>query len=220
MAAFCWFVLAIFGYRLLAGFGPFERHSIVGAVQRQREAWMRNMVARDGRIVDVHLLGTLGQGNAFFASTSALIVGGLSALLGSGEKLQILVERLPYVAKAPPVLLEMKLIVIISIFVYSFFKFAWAFRLSHYASIMIGATPLLEPDASNTVACETHAVRTARLIGIAAEHSNSGLRGYYYAMAGMAWFFHPLAFAVATTWVILILFRRDFLSRSRRLIAS
>ncbi|MFM9940310.1 MAG: DUF599 domain-containing protein [Hyphomicrobiaceae bacterium] len=220
LAAFLWFVLAIFGYRMVAGFAPFERRSIVGAVQRQREAWMRNMVGRDGRIVDVHLLGTLGQGNAFFASTSALIIGGLSALLGSGEKLQILIERLPYVAKSPPVLIEMKLIMIITIFVYSFFKFAWAFRLSHYASIMIGATPLLEPGASNAEVCEAHATRTARLIGIAAEHSNSGLRGYYYAIAGLAWFFHPLVFAIATTWVILILLRRDFFSRSRRLIAS
>jgi uncharacterized membrane protein len=218
-AAILWFVLSIMGYRLIAGFGPLERRSIVGAVQRQREAWMRNMVGRDGRIVDVHLLGTLGQGNAFFASTSALIIGGLSALLGSGEKLQALLERLPYVAKSPPVLIEIKLILIIGIFVYSFFKFAWAFRLSHYASIMIGATPLLEQDESNLAHCESHATRAARLIGIAAEHSNSGLRGYYYAIAGMAWFFHPVAFIAATTWVVLILLRRDFFSRSRRLLA-
>lgn len=220
LSAFVWFVIAIMGYRLVAGFGPFERRSIVGAVQHHRIAWMRNMVARDGRIVDVHLLGTLGQGNAFFASTSALIIGGMSTLLGSGEKVQVLLDRLPYVAKSTPLLIELKLILIISIFVYSFFKFAWAFRLSHYAAIMIGATPILADDKSNTTECESHAGRTARLIGIAAEHSNSGLRGFYYAIAGMAWFFHPWAFVVATTWVILILLRRDFFSRSRRLLAA
>lgn len=220
LAAFAWFVLGIMGYRLVAGFGPLERRSIVGAVQRQREAWMRNMVGRDGRIVDVHLLGTLGQGNAFFASTSALIIGGLSALLGSGEKVQTLIERLPYVAKSPAVLIEIKLLLIIGIFIYSFFKFAWAFRLSHYAAIMIGSTPLLEKDESNLLVCKHHATRTARLVGIAAEHSNSGLRGYYYAIAGMAWFFHPWAFIFATTWVVLILLRRDFFSRSRRLLAA
>ena len=220
LMAFLWFAVAIMGYRLIAGFGPFERRSIVGAVQRQREAWMRNMVARDGRIVDVHLLGTLGQGNAFFASTSALIIGGLAALMGSGEKVQQLLERLPYVAKSSPVLFEIKLIMLISIFVYAFFKFAWSLRLSHYASIMIGATPLLDPTRDNLVDCEDHAARAARLVGIAAEHSNSGLRGYYYAIAGMAWFFHPLAFAIATSWIILILLRRDFFSRSRRLLAN
>ena len=36
----------------------------------------------------------------------------------------------------------------------------------------------------------------------------------------IAWFFHPLLFMLATTWVILILARRDFFSRSLRLIAG
>ena len=189
IAAMLWFCAAIFGYRLFAGFGPFERRSIVGAIQRQRERWLLNMAVRDGRIVDAHLLGGLAQGNAFFASTSALII-------------------------------EVKLILLITIFIYAFFKFAWAFRLSHYASIMIGATPILEADRSNLADCAEHASRTAKLIGIAAEHANGGLRAFYYAIAAMGWFFHPLVFAAVTTWVVLILLRRDFFSRSRRLIAG
>lgn len=220
IAAFVWFTLAIVGYRLIAGFGPLERRSIVGAVQIQRMRWMTNMAVRDARIVDAHLLGGLAQGNAFFASTAALIIGGLAAMMGSGEKVQALLERIPVVAKSSAVLFELKLLLLISIFVYAFFKFAWAFRLSHYASIMIGATPLLEPDKSNQPTCEVHAHRTARLIGIAAEHANSGLRSFYYAIAAMGWFFHPWALVAATTWVILILLRRDFFSRSRRLLAE
>ena len=220
LAAFAWFCLGIFGYRLIAGFGPLERRSIVGAVQRQRIEWMRNMAIRDARIVDAHLLGGLAQGNAFFASTSALIIGGLAAMMGSGEKVQALLERIPLVARSSPVLFELKILLLVVIFVYAFFKFAWAFRLSHYASIMIGSTPILEADRSNEAACETHALRTARLVGIAAEHANGGLRSYYYSVAPLAWFFHPAAFAAATTWVVLILIRRDFFSRSRRLIAG
>lgn len=220
LAAVLWFFAGILGYRLLAGFGPLERRSIVGFVQRQRERWMLNMAVRDARIVDAHLLGGLAQGNAFFASTSAIIIGGLAAMMGSGDKVQGLLERLPYVAKSSAAVFELKLIFLISIFVYAFFKFAWAFRLSHYASIMIGATPLLDPEKANLNACEEHALRTARLVGIAAEHANSGIRAFYYAIAAMAWFFHPAAFAAATTWVVLILLRRDFFSRSRRLLAA
>jgi uncharacterized membrane protein len=33
----------------------------------------------------------------------------------------------------------------------------------------------------------------------------------------MAWFFHPIALIAATAWVLGILIRRDFFSRSRRL---
>ncbi len=220
LAALLWFGAAIFGYRIFAGFGPLERHSIVGAIQRQREKWLLNMALRDGRIVDAHLLGGLAQGNAFFASTSALIIGGMTALLGSGEKVQVLLDRIPYVAKSTAAFFEMKVVLLIVIFVYAFFKFAWAFRLSHYASIMIGATPLLETDRSNIADCEGHAIRTAKLIGVAAEHTNGGMRAFYYAIAAMGWFFHPMVFAVLTSWVILILLRRDFFSRSRRLIAG
>lgn len=220
LLAVAWFFLATIGYSQVAGREPLLSRSIVGAVQRQRVTWMRNMAVRDARIVDAHLLGGLAQGNAFFASTSALIIGGLTAMMGSGDKVQSLLERIPYVAKSSAVLFELKLILLIAIFGYAFFKFAWAFRLSHYASIMIGATPLLEPDQSNQANCESHADRTARLVGVAAEHANGGLRSYYYAIAALAWFFHPIAFTAATTWVILIMLRRDFFSRSRRLIAG
>lgn len=216
--ALLFFAIAAVGYGYLVAWRPLYAKSIAGAVQRQRESWMRNMAVRDTRIVDAHLLGGLAQGNAFFASTSAIIIGGLSTLLGSGDKFQLLLERMPFVAASSPTLFEAKLLTMIAVFVFAFFKFAWAFRLSHYAAIMIGATPIL--DTANKEDCEDHASRTARLIGLAAEHANTGLRSYYFAIAAMAWFFHPWAFMAATIWVTLILVRRDFFSRSRRLMAS
>lgn len=217
-AAFVWFVVSIIGYRAIAEWSPLERSSIVGAIQQRRVDWMRNMARRDNRMLDGLVLQGLGQGNAFFASTSAIAIGGLAAIMGSGDKVQGLLERLPYVAHSSPELWELKTLLLMSIFVFAFFKFAWAFRLSHYTGIMIAATPLLV--AGNEAQCDAHAERTAALIGIAAEHANSGLRSFYYAIAAMAWYFHPLAFAAAATWVLMILIRRDFFSRSRRIIAG
>ena len=83
---------------------------------------------------------------------------------------------------------------------------------------MIGSTPLWNRD--NPAECRQHAERTARLIGIASEHTNSGLRSFYYAIAALAWFFHPLLFMAATTWVLLILVRRDFFSRSNKVLSG
>ncbi|MBA4173686.1 MAG: DUF599 domain-containing protein, partial [Hyphomicrobium sp.] len=131
---------------------------------------------------------------------------------------QVLLERIPYVAKSPSALFEIKLVLLATIFVFAFFKYAWAFRLSHYTGIMIGATPI--PTASNADECDLHARRTAALIGIAAEHANTGLRSYYYSAATLAWFFHPLLFIAATTWVLIILVRREFFSRSYRIISG
>lgn len=215
-AALVWFIVVVGSYQVIAEWAPAESSSIVGAVQQQRVAWMRNMARREERAFDAIVLNGLGQGNAFFASTSAIVIGGLAAIMGSGEKVQKLLEQLPYVAQSSAVLWEMKVLLLIAIFVFAFFKFAWAYRLSHYTAIMIAATP--NPILGNEAACDSHADRTAKLIGIAAEHANSGLRAYYYAIAAMAWFFHPLAFAVATTWVLAILVRRDFYSRSRRIL--
>ena len=218
LAALAFFLLAMLGYRFVCGFKAIEDRSLVGAVQRQRVSWMLVMAGRENRVLDAIVLQSLGQGNAFFASTTAIAIGGLTALMGSGEKAQAIVEKIPYVARSSAVLWEIKLLLIMAIFIFAFFKFAWAFRLSHYASIMIGATPVLTD--ANAENCSMHAVRTARLVGIAAEHANGGLRAFYYAIAALGWFFHPLLFAVGTAWILIILIRRDFFSRSLRLVAG
>jgi uncharacterized membrane protein len=218
VAAFAYFLIVIGVYRLIAGSRGLEARSLVGAIQAQRVRWMLNAARRDNRMLDAILLGNLGQGNAFFASTSAIAVGGLAATMGSGEKLQAILGRLPYVAASTPFVWEIKQLLLMAIFIYAFFKFAWAFRLSHYAAIMIGAMP--ETGATAGEDCARHAERTARLIGIAGEHSNSGIRSFYHAIAAIAWFFHPVLFMLATTWVIAILARRDFYSRSLRAISD
>lgn len=224
LIALGYFVAVMLIYRVVAGPKGYNERSLVGAIQRQRVAWMHNMSLRgDHRTMDVILLNNLAQGNAFFASTTAIAIGGMAAVMGSGEKAQAVLDRLPYVQPSNPILWEVKLFVIMAIFIFAFFKFAWAFRLGHYTAIMIGATPLLPAagaSAEQASVCREHAVRTAKVAGLAADHGNGGLRSFYYAIAAMAWFFHPLFFIAATTWVLAILVRRDFFSRSRRLIAG
>jgi uncharacterized membrane protein len=222
LAAFAYFVLAVACYRWLVGPRGLETRSMIGAVQAQRASWMLNMARRgDHRTLDVILLNNIAQGNAFFASTTAIAIGGMAAIMGSGDRAQAALERLPYAAFAHPILWELKLVTIMTIFVFAFFKFAWAFRLGHYTAIMIGATPVLDASKPESVAaCDSHALRTARLAGLSGEHANSGLRSFYYAIAAMAWFYHPFAFLVGTTWVIAIQVRRDFFSRSLRLISG
>jgi uncharacterized membrane protein len=218
IAALIWFFFVVVAYQGVVMLPSLRARSITGAVQGHRLAWMRSMTGRDNRSVDAILLGTLSQGNAFFASTSAIAIGGLAAIVGSGEKADQFLDRIPYVAKGSPLLWEMKVLLLVSIFVFAFFKFAWAFRLTHYAAIMIGAMPNVgEADPGQL---QRHAASTAMLTGLAAEHANSGLRSFYYAAAVMTWFFDPVLFMVATAWVAIILVRRDFFSRSRRLLAE
>lgn len=217
-AALLWFALIVVGYPLVVSSAALRQRGIVGAMQRQRVRWMRNMASRDNRMIDAVLLGSLGQGNAFFASTSAIAIGGLAAIMGSGDKAIVFLERIPYAAQSTPMLWELKVVLLMSVFVFAFFKFAWAFRLSHYASILIGATPLFDQGGERER--ELHAERTAQLVGIAGDHANSGLRSFYYALAVLTWFFHPMLFMATITWIAAILVRRDFYSRALRVVSE
>jgi uncharacterized membrane protein len=217
-AAIAWFLILVGAYWYLAGRGRLRARSIVGPVQDMRVQWMLNMANRENRLIDAFLMNALGQGNAFFASTSAIAIGGLAAILPNGERARTALEGLPMVDETSPLLWDIKVIFLIAIFVYAFFKFAWAYRLSHYTAILIGAAPI-ETD-NNLNERENHGRLIAELIGIAADHANAGLRSYYYAMAGFTWFLHPALFIAATAWVLAILVRRDFYSRSRSVIAE
>ena len=64
----------------------------------------------------------------------------------------------------------------------------------------------------------TLAERAARINGLAGRHQNQGLRAFYFALAALAWFVHPVAFIIATMWVVAVLHRRDFRSRSQRIV--
>ena len=59
---------------------------------------------------------------------------------------------------------------------------------------------------------QAFAERAGRIVGLAAETFNDGLRAYYFAFAAIGWFFSPLAFAVATAGVVWILYQREFRS--------
>jgi uncharacterized membrane protein len=211
--ALTWFVAIIVAYEFISTRPSIYQKSITSYVQNHRRGWMIEMSERENRIVDGQLLGWLVNANAFFASTSVIVIGGLAALLSYGEKAREIVATLPYAANSPAALWEIKVIFLMMIMIYAFFKFAWAFRLSHYTVMMMGATPA--HDTPRIAARLDHANRTAELLGLVGWHANLGLRSFYYTIAGLMWFFHPVAFIIAASWVVLILARREFFSHSR-----
>lgn len=216
LIAFAWFITLIAAFEFIATRPAIHRHSIACFVQNHRRGWMIRMSERDNRIVDGQLLGWLVNANAFFASTSVIVIGGIAALLSYSDTARTIVAGLPYAAPTSPAMWAIKTFFLMMVMTYAFFKFAWAFRLSHYTVMMMGATPA--HDCPDPAARLDHAERTAKLLGLVGWHSNLGLRSFYYTIAGLLWFFHPLAFMAAATWVVLILVRRDFFSNSRAIL--
>jgi len=218
LLALAWFLVCTVGYNIVTGARGLWRASLVGAIQAQRMSWMGHMASRNDRVIDVLLISSLATGNSFFASTSIVILGALSALLGAGERAQAVLEQLPFSVHASPIAWDLKVILEMLVFIYAFFKFAWAFRLAHYSMIMMGATP--SAGTAPLEEREQQAARAGRIAGIAAEHGNLGLRAYYFGMAAIGWFFHPVGFILTTTLVVLIVTRREFFSRTLAILSD
>lgn len=211
--AFAWFCLCYFGYGWAVRYGPLKtRRGLVAAVNDRRAQWMEAALRRDNRIMDAQLLTSLSSGNAFFASTSVLVLGGLTAMLGAADNVKARLEQLPFISDAPLVLWEFKILFLMLLMIMSFFAFAWAFRLTHYVGTMFGALPL--HTEADTDKAQTHARKTAELVRLSGRHLNSGLRTIYFAIAGLAWFVSPILFAAACALVTFIVYRREYLSEA------
>ncbi len=210
--AVVWFFVLTVGYGYATNKGFLSQAGIVSAINQRREEWMANMAMRDNRMVDIQVLANLARGNSFFASTSVLVTGALAALFGSVVELQLLAAKFPFLRQTTVFMWQMKTLFLMGIFIYAFFKFAWAYRLSHYTGIMIGATPI--PTAKNKKQCADHAARAADLAGNVGRHANSGLRAYYFGIATLGWFIHPLVFMLTTLAVVLIVYRREYRSKA------
>ncbi|MGD9667876.1 MAG: DUF599 domain-containing protein [Hyphomicrobiaceae bacterium] len=219
IAALVWFVVMLMAYEIVTGYSRYAGHSLSAGVTRHRRAWLAHMAEREQRHFDAILLASLSQSHAFFASTSVLGIGGLAAVMGSGDTARHMLEKLPLVSETPQALWEIKILFLISILIYAFFKFAWAFRLSHYSVIMFGAMAPSSNEAAREQ-CHRHAQHTARLLDLVGQHANSGLRSFYYAFAAIAWLFHPLLFILAMALVFAILMRREFVSRAAEIISA
>jgi len=163
-------------------------------------------------MLDGIITQTLSETPSFFCSTTIIIIGGLIALLGTTDKAAELVRDFPFAQPTPMLVFEFKILVLIAIFVYAFFRFSWSMRQYTFVALLIGALPPAEVLKENAAEAETMARRAATMTGLAAETFNDGLRAYYFSFAAMGWFFSPLALVLATMLIIFILFGREFRS--------
>ena len=61
---------------------------------------------------------------------------------------------------------------------------------------------------------QDYAFYAARVIDLAGMSYNHGLRAYYFALSVLAWFINPYLFILASSFVVAVLYRREFKSRS------
>ncbi len=214
MLALGWFLVCWIGYSIVIEKTAHGRSSLNALMNAYRDQWMKELLAREVRIVDSQVTASLQNGTAFFASTSLIAIGGTLTLLRAPEQVLTVVGALPFGVPVTPEMWEMKILGLGVICVYAFFKFAWSYRLFNYLAIMIGAAP--PPDQKDTPTAQAFAHRASRLCADAGLHFNRGQRAFFFALGYLGWFLGPLELALTTTGVMIVMWRRQFASESRK----
>jgi uncharacterized membrane protein len=179
----------------------------------ERRHWMREMAAREVRIVDTAIMASLQNGTAFFASTSMIALGGAFTLLNQTDRMMEIFRDLPFRVAPSAGELEIKIALLVVLYGYAFFKFGWAYRLFNYSAILIGAVPAAhDPD---TAARERAIERAAEMQIDAGHHFHWGLRALFFSLGLFGWFLDARVFLASTTFILLVLIRRQYFSKAR-----
>src|SRR5882724_11476728 len=87
LVALGWFVGSWVAYAILLEWTPHGDIGLNSLMHRYREVWMKEMLNRQNRIVDTHIVSALQNGTAFFASTSLIAIGGVLTLMRSTDEI-------------------------------------------------------------------------------------------------------------------------------------
>lgn len=216
LAALAFFVAVWVVYAASTEGHLISRVSLSTAMNRQRETWMRTMARRELRMIDTSIMLGLQQGTAFFGSSALIAIGGCFALIGSSDRVLNVLGDLPLSNPATRAVFEIKVIGLILILAYSFFKFGWSYRLFNYCSILIGAVPVHKDERDHAEEIEKAVQRAAKMNVLAGKHFNAGLRGIFFSIGYLGWFVGPVVFSVTTLVILAVLVRRQFFSAARR----
>ncbi|GGK60047.1 DUF599 domain-containing protein [Amphritea balenae] len=214
LLAMFWFLACFKGYNAYTRKRAKDTYCLASLMHQYRLQWMTNMLSREVRIADTTAIANLERSVSFFASSTMLILAGLMTVLGSTEKVIDVIDDIPFAGQATKTEWELKLLLLIGLFVYAFFKFTWSLRQYGFTSVMIGGAPM--PDQVNGAECKAHANRLAVMSSMAANNFNLGLRTYYFSLAVLGWFVNPWVFMGLTAGVVFILYRREFKSSTLR----
>lgn len=214
LICFIWFIFCWAGYTKFARSQAKKTHCIASVLHRHRITWMRRLLYREHLIADTALLASLERQVSFFASTTILILAALLTLLSTSEQLYVILTDLPTAYPTSLHETQARLLLMIAIFIYAFFTFTWSMRQYAFCSVLIGAFPKAEPDTPITQEQQKHVIYVAKIVDHAGHSYNYGLRSYYFSMATLAWFVHPLLFIFCCSLVVVILYRREFHSNT------
>jgi uncharacterized membrane protein len=194
-AAFAIFLLAWVAYEPILRAFARGQHLINADMVVIRRAWMGQMVERPNmRLLDSQLIGHALNSASFFASSNLILIAGAAGVIFGSEGAFRQIEEVPLLAHGPPLLFRVKLALVAITLARGLLAFIWAIRQLNYCVAAVGAAPREGPPER----LAAYGAAVSALLNPALSSFNSGVRGYYFALASAAWLFGPWGLAGAT----------------------
>jgi uncharacterized membrane protein len=190
-----------------------RRPSLSVIMSMQRRRWVANAARRESPL-DAILSGNLMGSVSFLASTSVLLVLAIFAAFGQLTSLMEALKTVGFGRIYTIGEVQIHLVVMLAIFVLSFFAFTLALRQFNHFCIMIGAMD----HSGHVTEAEIDAI--AQLNTLAAKNFNNGIRAYYFSVATVAWFAAEWMSIVASLLTVGFIIHREFFSSAHRIAAS
>jgi len=222
LVAASWFLLAWTSYAYFAKYTAKRGRNLSAVLNRQRLTWMRRVVERESRITDAALVANLERNASFLASTSILVLAGLLTALGVVDDIEATLQSLPFyqIKQGSAFWINVKILVLVSVYVYAFFTLTWSMRQYGFGSVMIGSAPEVDTIDEPPELTEKFICVSSKVIDMAGHTYNEGLRAYYFSLAVLPWFISPWYFIVSTTLVVWVLYIREFHSKPFKVLSN
>ena len=208
-------MVCVIGYSRLADHAKSQR-MLNTRMRLVRRRWVRQMLAREDRVTDTILTGHSANAISFFASATILVLAGLIGLVSRTGDLYIVASGVILLEPTSLELFQFKLLGLIGIFIFGFYRFTWALTQASYYFGLMGAAPPASSMSSGEM--DRIADQVASVLNNVFSNFNGGIRTYYYALAWLGWLFQPVVFALATILITAVLVARQFVSDSARAI--
>ncbi|MFM8747222.1 MAG: DUF599 domain-containing protein [Aestuariivirga sp.] len=179
-------------------------------VVRLRWLEMHQGIDREHRVFDAILLGHISNSISFFGSGTLLVLAGLVGALANVSNVYLLSRGLKFVDQTMSLeLFTLYFSLLTLILAMSFFAFTYALRKMAYTFAMMGG---LQAAPAESKMARIMGEQSAIVLTEAVRSINSGIRGYYYAVAALFLFAGPYYCIVATLAITGLLYYRQLFS--------
>ena len=212
-------ILALWGFYtpILRLLGRGSLNSQLHAV-RMRWLQMHQGIEREHRVYDAILLGHISNSISYFGSGTLLVLAGLVGALANVNSVYQLTRGLAFVDHTMSLeLFTLCVFLLAAILAQCFFSFTYALRKMAYTFAMLGGLQATKEDSAEA---RIMGEQSAVVLTEAVRSINTGIRGYYYAVAAMFLFAGPYACLGATLAITALLYYRQLFSPTAVAIAK